>query len=832
MASGSSSQGSTQQGEVLDFDLSNMDKDEILELLETLRLQDSETNPPDPRDDVPNWLQVVDGKPAWLPTKDYAKSKFCLNCHLDVAMLVSSYKKRDTPEFKWQHLREVNTLYHIDPSRMNQNYTPKTIMESAVEGCPLCALAVGTSWFRGDVPFDSQRWVQNPLWRKRAQFLLRNLYKVNHWVSLDKEAPKALLELVYGTNLNTDMWPEADFSEFWGSIHYWDNAELKRWYDLHSSPYKSLDTLGKPPFPTICPTTGDTECLELAKWWLKRCLAEHHSCTEAATKNEEADYPTRLLYVGAESESEKARIVITKDEIPPKADYITLSYCWGTKPFTRLTTATLEDFRKEIKVDSLPATFQDAIKVTRYLGYSYIWIDALCIIQDVKDDWRNESAKMGSIYRGSILTITALGAASCFEGCFMARNPCCYQDIPLSNSEITITSRTPSPDGQPSFKREFEVNGHAASPVKTRAWCVQEELLSPRTLYYGSSGMFWQCIECEADEGYPLGTLSHENLKSVVHRSTTSSSLDIWSWRAILERYTGCKLTYATDKLIAISGIADVLSRATGEEMVHGLWKNHLWRELLWHSALASWAENAKCQRLENESPSFSWASVGQAIYHFKYDHPSRTSLVAKSAEMEEETMDGKKICRIRLKTQIREVVLLPPIYSKTGAPTLMLAEDVPEPEQMVWSVPEVPNAVIIRLLNPIRHDWTIDKKHDEDMDTSELHGFVYDWVPDIPLDGSITRAWFMCLTQLSDTNPLGAAGLIIVPTDQARTTWKRIGFLHHGGFPDSWIETGLRVTVQNTETDEVDWVETAKHRAPNPFLADSERDWVEVVLV
>jgi hypothetical protein len=38
------------------------------------------------------------------------------------------------------------------------------------------------------------------------------------------------------------------------------------------------------------------------------------------------------------------------------------------------------------------------------------------------------------------------------------------------------------------------------TPLHKRAWVVQERLLSPRTLYYGSTGIYWECrMSCAAE---------------------------------------------------------------------------------------------------------------------------------------------------------------------------------------------------------------------------------------------------------------------------------------------------------------------------------------------
>ncbi|KAH6718353.1 hypothetical protein BKA61DRAFT_599503 [Leptodontidium sp. MPI-SDFR-AT-0119] len=49
--------------------------------------------------------------------------------------------------------------------------------------------------------------------------------------------------------------------------------------------------------------------------------------------------------------------------------------------------ATLDTHERGIDLKSLPKTLRDAIEVTRSLSFPFIWIDALCIIQDSTPDW-------------------------------------------------------------------------------------------------------------------------------------------------------------------------------------------------------------------------------------------------------------------------------------------------------------------------------------------------------------------------------------------------------------------------------------------------------------
>lgn len=75
--------------------------------------------------------------------------------------------------------------------------------------------------------------------------------------------------------------------------------------------------------------------------------------------------------------------------------YACLSYCWGGAQEYMTTRATLQSYVESLNLSSLAKTIQDAIKVTRMLHLRYLWIDALCIIQDDPDGKQKEMAYMG-----------------------------------------------------------------------------------------------------------------------------------------------------------------------------------------------------------------------------------------------------------------------------------------------------------------------------------------------------------------------------------------------------------------------------------------------------
>ncbi|KAH8586049.1 heterokaryon incompatibility, partial [Bisporella sp. PMI_857] len=101
------------------------------------------------------------------------------------------------------------------------------------------------------------------------------------------------------------------------------------------------------------------------------------------------------------------KLRVTKHRENGKGDYITLSYCWGGPKNICLRKDNLEELESGIEIHFLPQTFQDAIEVTRKLDIRFLWIDALCILQDDSDDKLKEIWNMGEIYRDSFVTIAA-----------------------------------------------------------------------------------------------------------------------------------------------------------------------------------------------------------------------------------------------------------------------------------------------------------------------------------------------------------------------------------------------------------------------------------------
>jgi len=303
---------------------------------------------------------------------------------------------------------------------------------------------------------------------------------------------------------------------------------------------------------------------------MSACNSSHQSCKPTRSLQ-----PTRLIDV---TDPDGARLILTTPgELRP---YAALSYVWGVDQAYKLTKDTLKEKQRHIDMTLLSRTIKDAITVTRQLNLGYLWVDALCIIQDSKDDKARELPLMGDIYRNSAVTIIAASAPSANEGFLHpSESPRFFAqpiDIPLLG-----------PRGEREIIRLAYRKYYlpSADPANSRAWCLQERVLSTRVVSFSYDGLKWMCREMHinpsaAEEApRPFQVLAPLAAES---ESGPDEDVILALWYRIRNDYSGRKLTIATDKLPAISAVAAEVARLTGWTYLAGMWREKLLSELHW----------------------------------------------------------------------------------------------------------------------------------------------------------------------------------------------------------------------------------------------------------
>ncbi|KAI4139242.1 MAG: hypothetical protein L6R39_006398 [Caloplaca ligustica] len=383
----------------------------------------------------------------------------------------------------------------------------------------------------------------------------------------------------------------------------------------------TADMVNYTPWPRLPSySTSSFQSWFFARFWYRACLESHDECNRKRRERSSGKqwYPTRLIKISPWSN--KLRLVLPEQERLYQQSYCTLSHCWGKADFLQLTQSSKVDFFKDIPYRKLPKTFQDAISVARGLGIYYIWIDSLCIIQREESltDWKREAAKMDQVYSHAILNISATGASDGSKGLFFPRSA---DTMELLEIQLDWTIRE-------KFSHQYTVLDYdywkrlvVDEPLIRRAWVVQERLLAPRVLHFGSTQLFWEC-ELDASEQFPMGpppVLVRSDQQNLFKRFDEIAMQFTDShhpapahavWTRALASYTHASLTKSTDKLIAIAGIASELSPKISDGYIAGLWKEHMATELLWYVDIDTMGIRQK----QYHAPSFSWASVDGAV--------------------------------------------------------------------------------------------------------------------------------------------------------------------------------------------------------------------------
>lgn len=317
-----------------------------------------------------------------------------------------------------------------------------------------------------------------------------------------------------------------------------------------------------------------------------------------------------------------------RDRSSPKTGpYFTLSHCWGVLKPISLTTKSEASLRAGVAVASLPKTFRDAVFVCDAFNVSYLWIDSMCIFQDNINDWHKEATLMRNVYSHAICNIAATAAWDGSVGLFFDRDqmgqcPFWVQSDHHSNFFRDKTVVYPA-GGFLVCPKDQWMNELEMSPLNRRAWVLQERFLSVRVMHFARSQVFWECYENSSSEIFPNATpewagpseqYESQKLKLLLSRTDRDQ---YWreevhqAWQSLLMVYSGCGLSKESDKLVAINGIVQHVSTATGDKFIGGLWESRFLQDLCWMAGevVETRRSPGSCSPRKWRAPTWSWAA-------------------------------------------------------------------------------------------------------------------------------------------------------------------------------------------------------------------------------
>lgn len=353
--------------------------------------------------------------------------------------------------------------------------------------------------------------------------------------------------------------------------------------------------------------------MEIVKSWVKNCVDWHGNDCIDTTAWKTSDLGVQFIRMICLTDNK-----LIKTSSPPL--YIALSYVWGSAPVFKTLQNNVKDLMQTngLPVSSFPKSIRDAMDLARELGFDYIWIDSICIIQDSTEDKVQQLRMMDSIYSRASLTIVAAAGSHANAGIpgLQQGTRARKQHTVQISDDLTLVALHPD-----------TYRSAAATTWNTRGWTYQERLLSKRCIFsFPDGSVSFQCSKAVWGEDYyaetshlkrcaPMMDISlnrswmapgsvKERGAPTVHIKNTPY---LQEYCRLVEEYTGRNMSYASDRLPGISGVLDVLRREFGLRFIHGL------PEAIIHIALL-WQPRNKLKRVPKDSktdlpffPSWSW---------------------------------------------------------------------------------------------------------------------------------------------------------------------------------------------------------------------------------
>lgn len=409
-----------------------------------------------------------------------------------------------------------------------------------------------------------------------------------------------------------------------------DPSELGARIDYRKPPAEPSDSDS---FYVPAPDLLSKSYVALVHRWMMTCATKHQQCRTHF--GQPPKLPTRVLDISSTPATEEITNVRLVETYGSEGEYACLSYCWGPVAQRSMTTKSNRDrYMKSIPLEKLPETISDALKLCCKLGFRYVWIDSLCIIQDDEEDWNREASRMAGVYSKSALTLAVHLCEKSSESFLqkrqlqkqseapaLPRDPSEWLSGPASVSDNT--TRLAYKDKTTGEERVVHLwayarnratrflfygwNGTRDTDIKRktpwldRAWALQEWLLSPRVLHINEMTM-WDCFEGYGNELECRHMIPNPLLRAPSLLGTNKS------WCDIVEDYTRRKITKDTDRLPALAGLAEQYKEVTGKEYLAGLWLEDLPAKLLWRGRGDVEPQTNYC------APSWSWASLKGSV--------------------------------------------------------------------------------------------------------------------------------------------------------------------------------------------------------------------------
>ncbi|KAL3293017.1 HET-domain-containing protein [Colletotrichum asianum] len=282
-------------------------------------------------------------------------------------------------------------------------------------------------------------------------------------------------------------------------------------------------------------------------------------------------------------------------------------------------------------MEQLAQSTKDAVRVTRKLGFRYLWVDAVCIVQDDDDDKLHELQAMRGIYQNATLTVVASHSQSALVG-FATFDPPTGCQLPFVLPDGSMGNVTAVPT-------QIQFGHNITRPIDQRGWTFQERMLSKSLLIFDYGELKWRCATYPkmrerrktADRTHPAENISIQGAPSEVSVTSSSATTSIAAsiatesaftfpltplafddqglmldqicaqrsflsdkgdpearrrlWKSFVGEYSQRMFTHNEDRLPAVAGLIEALEMTWNDKCIAGIWLSRLIEDLFWGRA-------------------------------------------------------------------------------------------------------------------------------------------------------------------------------------------------------------------------------------------------------
>jgi hypothetical protein len=342
--------------------------------------------------------------------------------------------------------------------------------------------------------------------------------------------------------------------------------------------------------------------LSAMAWLVDFCVESHPKCSQQER-------------LGIKMTTQMFAINVNELLIVPAPDnckYVALSYVWGEKTASKYRINPVEastDTNVEFPAE-IPSTIIHAMNVAKQLGFTYLWVDQLCIPRDCRE---KQISEMDKIYRNATLTIIAAvqDAESGLPGVGAMNRK---RDAPhiLRVNEINIGPRMPMNLGE----------SLQDTPWVNRGWTYQENVLSSRKLIFTEHDVYYRCLEgekgeleCHQSNEINFTRDTFVELGGVL--ATAHGRVPFQIYGDCVDTYSVRNLTYPADILNGFAGLVRFFSDRFDWKFCWGLPDDNFGLSLLWTSSSTT-RRDARDSR-GRLFPSWSWAGWMGAVSYYGF---------------------------------------------------------------------------------------------------------------------------------------------------------------------------------------------------------------------